>query len=126
MLPLWTQDPPFFSSSKDSSNAEFKPPGEEEKKDAEDPGIEGGNPSEEGESVDQEKDANVNSTNNINTISPTINAASIENNVVDKNIVYRCADNPNMPDLEEIGRFSDAEDDDSGADIINLDTYFQV
>ncbi|GJV02255.1 putative ribonuclease H-like domain-containing protein [Tanacetum coccineum] len=126
LLPLWTQDPPFSSSSKDSPDAGFKPSGEEEKKDAEDPGNEGGNPSEEGERVDQEKDANVNSTNNINTVSPTVNAAGIEDNVVDENIVYGCADDPNMPDLEEIGRFSDAEDDDSGADINNLDTYFQV
>ncbi|GJT49034.1 retrovirus-related pol polyprotein from transposon TNT 1-94 [Tanacetum coccineum] len=32
-----TQDPSFSSSSKDSPDAEFKPSGEEEKKDAEDP-----------------------------------------------------------------------------------------
>ncbi|GJU68461.1 putative ribonuclease H-like domain-containing protein [Tanacetum coccineum] len=41
-------------------------------------------------------------------------------------VVYGCADDPNIPDLEEISRFSDAENDDSGADINNLDTYFQV
>ncbi|GKF24136.1 putative ribonuclease H-like domain-containing protein, partial [Tanacetum coccineum] len=52
------------------------------------------------------------------------NAAGIEDNVVDENIVYGCADDPNMLDLEEIGRFSDAENDDSGADMNNLDTYF--
>ncbi|GJS98974.1 putative ribonuclease H-like domain-containing protein [Tanacetum coccineum] len=40
--------------------------------------------------------------------------------------VYGCDDDPNIPDLEEISRFSDAEYDDSGADINNLDTYFQV
>ncbi|GJU41361.1 putative ribonuclease H-like domain-containing protein [Tanacetum coccineum] len=100
--------------------------GEEEKKDVEDPGNEGGNPSEEGERINQEKDASVNITNNINTVSPTVNAASIEDNTVDENIVYGCADDPNIPDLEKIGRFSDAENDDSGADINNLDTYFQV
>ncbi|GJX63722.1 putative ribonuclease H-like domain-containing protein [Tanacetum coccineum] len=99
--------------------------GEEEKKDVEDPGNEGGNPSEEGERINQEKDASVNITNNINTVSPTVNAASIEDNTVDENIVYGCADDPNIPDLEKIGRFSDAENDDSGADINNLDTYFQ-
>ncbi|GJX22745.1 putative ribonuclease H-like domain-containing protein [Tanacetum coccineum] len=124
LLPLWTQDPSFSSSLKDSSDAGFKPIGEEEKKDAKDPGNKGGNPSEEGERVDQEKDANVNSTNNINTVSPTVNVDGIEDNVIDENIVYGCADDPNMPDLEEISRFSDAEDDDSGADINNLDTYF--
>ncbi|GJW76366.1 ribonuclease H-like domain-containing protein [Tanacetum coccineum] len=99
-------DPPFSSSLKDSPDAGFKPSGEEEKKD--------------------EQDANVNSTNNINTVSQTINAAGIKDNVVDENIVYGCDDDPNIPYLEKISRFSDAENDDSGADINNLDTYFQV
>nr|GEV20819.1 hypothetical protein [Tanacetum cinerariifolium] len=40
LLPLWTQDPLFSSSSKDSPDARFKPSGEEEKKDAKDPGNE--------------------------------------------------------------------------------------
>nr|GEY08743.1 ribonuclease H-like domain-containing protein [Tanacetum cinerariifolium] len=74
--------------------------------------------------VTQEKDANVNRTNNINTVSPTNNAVGIEDNAVDENIVYGCADDLNMHDLEEIDRFSDAENDDSGADMNNLDTYF--
>ncbi|GJW80796.1 putative ribonuclease H-like domain-containing protein [Tanacetum coccineum] len=125
-LPLWTQDPPFSSSPKDSLDAGFKPSGEEEMKDAEDPGNEGGIPSTEEPRINQKKDASVNSTNNINIVSPTVNAASIEDNVVDENIVYGCADDPNIPDLEEIGRFSDTENDDLGADINNLDTYFQV
>ncbi|GKD19607.1 putative ribonuclease H-like domain-containing protein [Tanacetum coccineum] len=126
LLPLWTQDPPFSSSPKDSPNAGFKPSGEEEKKDAEDPGNKGGNPSEEGERVDQEKDANVSSTINNNIVSPTVNAASIEDNAIDENIVYGCADDPNIPDLEEIGRFSDAEDDGAEADMTNLDTHIPV
>ncbi|GJW06855.1 putative ribonuclease H-like domain-containing protein [Tanacetum coccineum] len=126
LLPLWTQDPPFFSSPNNSLDVGFKPSGEEEKKDVEDPGNEGGNPSEEGERINQEKDASVNSTNNINTVSPTVNAASIEDNAVDENIVYGCADDPNIPDLEEIGRFSDAEDDGAEADMTNLDTHIPV
>ncbi|GJS95067.1 putative ribonuclease H-like domain-containing protein [Tanacetum coccineum] len=117
LLPLWTQDPPFSSSPKDSPDAGFKPSREEEKKDAEDPGNEGGNPSTEEPIINQEKDASVNNTNNINTINPTINAASIEDNVVDENIVYGCANDPNIPDLEEIGRFSDAKDDGAEADM---------
>nr|GEY98224.1 hypothetical protein [Tanacetum cinerariifolium] len=40
LLPLWTQDLPFSSSSKDSPGAGYKPSGEEEKKDIEDPGNE--------------------------------------------------------------------------------------
>ncbi|GJX08436.1 uncharacterized mitochondrial protein-like protein [Tanacetum coccineum] len=126
LLPLWTQDLPFSSSPKDSPNAGFKPSGEEEMKDAEDPGNEGGNPSEEGERINQEKDASINNTNNINTVSPTINTASIEDNAVDENIVYRCANDPNIHDLEEISRFSDAEDDGAEADMTNLDTHILV
>nr|GEW73265.1 hypothetical protein [Tanacetum cinerariifolium] len=52
--------------------------------------------------VNHEKDANVNNTNTINNISPTDNAAGIEDNVVDENIVY------------------------GWADMNNLDIYFQV
>ncbi|GKC62715.1 hypothetical protein Tco_1095313 [Tanacetum coccineum] len=37
LLPLWTQNSPFFYSSKDSPDAGFKPSGEEEKKDAKNP-----------------------------------------------------------------------------------------
>ncbi|GJS10129.1 retrovirus-related pol polyprotein from transposon TNT 1-94 [Tanacetum coccineum] len=40
LLPSLTQDSPFSSSSKDSPDAGFKPSGEEEKKDAKDPGNE--------------------------------------------------------------------------------------
>ncbi|GKA09146.1 putative ribonuclease H-like domain-containing protein [Tanacetum coccineum] len=112
--------------SKDSPDVGFKPLGEEEKKDAEDPRNEGGNPSEEGERVNQDKDASVNSINNINTVSPTVNAASIKDNVVDENIVYGYADDPNIPNLEEIDRFSDAEDDGAEADMTNLDTHIPI
>ncbi|GKA21118.1 putative ribonuclease H-like domain-containing protein, partial [Tanacetum coccineum] len=130
-LPLYTQDILFSSSPKNSPDVGFKPSREEENKDAKDPGNESGNPPEGKNSevpstdeprINQEKDASVNSTNNINTISPIVNAASIEDNVVDKNIVYGCANDLKIPDLEEISRFSDAEDDGAEADITNLDT----
>ncbi|GJR26146.1 putative ribonuclease H-like domain-containing protein [Tanacetum coccineum] len=83
-------------NSKDSPDAGFKPLGEEEKKDAEDPRNESGNPTEGKDSevpsteeprINQEKDDSINSTNNINTasdenstnnvnaVSSTINAA---------------------------------------------------
>nr|GEW45555.1 hypothetical protein [Tanacetum cinerariifolium] len=127
LLPLWTQDPIFFSSSKDSPGAGFKPSREEEKNDAEDPGNEDCKvPSTKEPRVNQEKDANVNSANNINIVSPIDNADGIKDNDVDENIVYECVDDLSMPNLEEIGRFSDAENDDSGVDMNNLDTYFQV
>ncbi|GKF44093.1 ribonuclease H-like domain-containing protein, partial [Tanacetum coccineum] len=92
LLRLWTQDPPFSSSSKDSTNAAFKPSGEEEKRMLKNQGMK--------------------------IVSPTVNAAGIV--VVAENIVYGCDDVPNMPELEEIGRFSDAEDDISRADMNNL------
>ncbi|GKD89112.1 putative ribonuclease H-like domain-containing protein, partial [Tanacetum coccineum] len=89
--------------SKDSPDAGFKPSGEEEKKNAKD--LENKDsevPNTEKPRVNQVQDANVNNTNNINTVSPTVNAADIENNVADENIVYGCDDDPNMPNLEEI------------------------
>ncbi|GJT50890.1 putative ribonuclease H-like domain-containing protein [Tanacetum coccineum] len=107
LLPLLTQDSPFSSSSKDSLDAGFKPSGEEEKKDAKDlENEESEVPNTEKPRVNQEKDENVNSTNNINTI----NTASIKDNAVDENIVNGCADDPNMPNLEEIVYLEDDED----------------
>nr|GEV94305.1 putative ribonuclease H-like domain-containing protein [Tanacetum cinerariifolium] len=100
--------------------------GEEEKKDAEDLGNEDSEvPCTEELRVNQEKDTNVNNTNNVNTVIPTYNAAGIEYSAVDENLVYGRADDLNIPNLEEIGRFGDAEDDDSGANMNNLDTYLQ-
>ncbi|GKA12079.1 putative ribonuclease H-like domain-containing protein [Tanacetum coccineum] len=88
--------------------------------------YQGGNPSEEDERIHQEKDGSINITNNINTVSPTVNTASIEDNAIDENIVYGCADDPNIPDLEEIGRFSNAEDDGAESDMTNLDTHIPI
>ncbi|GKA80056.1 ribonuclease H-like domain-containing protein [Tanacetum coccineum] len=103
LLPLSIQDPPFSSSSKDSPDAGFKPSGEEEKKDVEDLGNEDSEvPSIEEPRVNQEKDASVNSTNTINTVSPTVNTVVIDDNAIDENIVYVCEDDPNMPEMEEI------------------------
>ncbi|GJS17846.1 putative ribonuclease H-like domain-containing protein [Tanacetum coccineum] len=135
LLPLWTQDPPFSSTLKDYPNAGFKPSGEEENKDVEDPGNESRNPPEGKDSevpsieelrINQEKNASVNSTNNNNNVSPTGNATSIKDNDVDENIVYGCANDQNIPNLEEIGRFSDDKDDGVEADMTNLDTHIPV
>nr|GEU68976.1 hypothetical protein [Tanacetum cinerariifolium] len=63
--------------------------GEEEKKDAEDLGNEDSKvPSIEEPIVNQEKDANVNNTNNFTAVSLIDNAAGIEDYAVDENIVY--------------------------------------
>nr|GEX65948.1 hypothetical protein [Tanacetum cinerariifolium] len=129
LLLLWTQDLLFSSNSKDSPSDRFKPSGEEEKKDAEDLMNKDNEVlSTKEPRVNQEKDANVNSTNNINTVSPTSNAAGIEDNAVNENIVYRCVDDPNMPELKDISIFEDFNKDvfDAEADLNNLESTFQV
>ncbi|GKC40973.1 putative ribonuclease H-like domain-containing protein, partial [Tanacetum coccineum] len=113
LLPLWPFDPLFSQSSKSSLYAGFKPSGEEQEKDAN----------------DNEKDSNANNTNNINTVSSTVNAASIEDNVVDENIVIECADDPNMPNLEDTSIFGGAYDDEdfvTGGDMNNLKSFMPV
>ncbi|GJS42435.1 retrovirus-related pol polyprotein from transposon TNT 1-94 [Tanacetum coccineum] len=127
LLPFLTQDPPFSSSLKNSPNAGFKPSGEEEKKDAEhlenkDSEV----PNTEEPRVNQEQDESVNSTNNINTVSSTVNTASIKDNAVDENTVYGCADDHNMPNLEEIVYLEDDEGVGAEADMSNLDTYMPM
>ncbi|GKE75041.1 ribonuclease H-like domain-containing protein, partial [Tanacetum coccineum] len=137
LLPLWTQDPSFSSSPNSSSEAGFKPSGEKELKDTEDLGNENeasGKDSEvpsteeprEDQRVNQEKDPNANITNNINTISLTVNAASIEDNSIDENIVYVCDDDPNMPELEDIVYSNDDEEVGVEANMTNLDTHVLV
>nr|GEV61687.1 hypothetical protein [Tanacetum cinerariifolium] len=122
-----TQDPLVFSSSKDSLGDGFKPSREEEKKDAEDPGKEDFEVlSTKEPRVNQEKDLNVNSTNNINTVSPTANAADIKDNDVDENIVYGCADDPDMPNLEEIVYSNKDKDVSAEDDMTNLDINIPV
>nr|GEW29832.1 hypothetical protein [Tanacetum cinerariifolium] len=67
--------------------------GEEEKKDAEDPENEDNEVlSIEEPRINQEKDANINSSNNINTVSLTANATGIKDNAVHKSMdeVYVC------------------------------------
>nr|GEZ76008.1 hypothetical protein [Tanacetum cinerariifolium] len=126
LLPLWTQDLLFFFSSTDSPGDGFKPSGKEEKKDAEDPGNEDNKVlSTEEPRVNQKKDVNVNSTNNINIVSPT-NAASTKDNDVDENIMYGCANDSNMPNLEEIVYSDDDEDVGAEADMNNLNTNIPV
>nr|GFA02776.1 ribonuclease H-like domain-containing protein [Tanacetum cinerariifolium] len=76
--------------------------------------------------LSQEKDSNVNITNNISTVSPTTNAAGINDNVDDKDIVYGCDDDLNMPNLEEIVYSDEDEDVGAKADMTNLDTNILV
>ncbi|GJV64205.1 putative ribonuclease H-like domain-containing protein [Tanacetum coccineum] len=126
LLPLLTSDPSLSKSSKDSPDAGFKPSGEE-KMDSEHPENEDSEvPNTEEPRFNQEKDANVNNTNNINAVCPTVNAADIENNDVDENIVYGCIDDLNMPNLEEIVYSDDDEEVGAEADMNNLATTVPV
>ncbi|GJS83086.1 putative ribonuclease H-like domain-containing protein [Tanacetum coccineum] len=97
LLPLWTADLPFSQSLKSSHDARFKPSGDDEKKVTEEPGKEGGDPSKEDERDYQEKDASVNSTNNVNAA-----------NTNEVNVVY---------DDEDVG---------AEADMNNLDAFMPV
>ncbi|GKB74232.1 retrovirus-related pol polyprotein from transposon TNT 1-94, partial [Tanacetum coccineum] len=56
----------------------------------------------------------------------TVITASIEDNVVDENTFYGCADDPNMPNLEEIVYLKDDEGVGAEADMNNLDTFMLV
>nr|GFC34395.1 ribonuclease H-like domain-containing protein [Tanacetum cinerariifolium] len=79
-------------------------------------------PSKECECNDQEKEDNVNNTNNINTISLTVNVA-------DTNEDNELSFDTNIPSLEDVSIFNfliDDEDDGIMADINNLDTIIQV
>ncbi|GJY04661.1 ribonuclease H-like domain-containing protein, partial [Tanacetum coccineum] len=121
LLPLWTDDLPFSQNSKSSPDDGFKPSGDDEKKVTEEPGKEGGDPSTEGKSNDQEKEDNVNNTN-------TVNAASTNKvNVVGAKTSIELPDDPYMPELEDIVYLDDDEDVGIEANMSsNLDTTIQV
>ncbi|GJY45756.1 putative ribonuclease H-like domain-containing protein [Tanacetum coccineum] len=131
----------------DSPDAGFKPSGEEEKKDAEDPGNESRNPTKGKDSevpsteeprINQEKVDNINSTNNINSasdgnstnnvnaISSIVNTARIKVNVVDPKTSIELPNDPNMPELEDIVYSDDDEDVGTEADMNNLDAFIPV
>ncbi|GJR75349.1 retrovirus-related pol polyprotein from transposon TNT 1-94 [Tanacetum coccineum] len=98
LLPLWTAHPPFSQTPKSSDDDGFKPSSNVEKKVNEDP-------RKESECNDQEKEDNVNNTNNVNIVSSTINAAGTnEDNA--KLLV-----DPNMPTLEDYSIFDLSSDD---------------
>nr|GFB87348.1 hypothetical protein [Tanacetum cinerariifolium] len=79
-------------------------------------------PSKGNECNDQEKEDNVNVTNNVNTVSSTVNAVGTNK---DNELPF----NPNMPALKDVGTFdfsNEDEDDNIVADMNNMDTTFQV
>ncbi|GJU08439.1 retrovirus-related pol polyprotein from transposon TNT 1-94 [Tanacetum coccineum] len=89
----------------------------------------------EGNNQDQEKHDYVNSTNNVNIISSTINTAStneddvvVQDDVVEGITSLEHPDDPNMPPLEDddVFNYSDAEDVGGMADMNNIDTTYPV
>ncbi|GKF56671.1 hypothetical protein Tco_0167011 [Tanacetum coccineum] len=94
----------------------FKPLSDVENKVNEDP-------RKESECNDQEKEDNVNSTNNVNTVSSIVNAAGTSKDNAELPV------DPNMPALEDYSIFDlliDDQDDGVEADMNNLDTTIQV
>ncbi|GJV18985.1 putative ribonuclease H-like domain-containing protein [Tanacetum coccineum] len=94
-----------------------------------------------GTKASDEKDDNVNNTNNVNTardgnntynvniVSSTVNVASVEVNDVDGKTSIELPFDPNMHALEDYSIFDFSrgdEDDDAEADMNNLDTTIQV
>ncbi|GKD66372.1 retrovirus-related pol polyprotein from transposon TNT 1-94 [Tanacetum coccineum] len=77
----------------------------------------GGDPSKEDEIDDQEKDASVKSTNNVNA------ASTNEINAVGRKANIKLLDEPNMSALEDIVYSEDDEDVGAEADMNNLDAF---
>ncbi|GKA51698.1 putative ribonuclease H-like domain-containing protein [Tanacetum coccineum] len=135
LLPLWPADLLFSQCSKSSPDDRFKPSGYNEKKVTKELGKKGGDPSKKDDRDDQEKDDNINSTNNVNTasdrnstnnvntVSLTVNAVGIEVNVVGIKTSIELPDDPNMPALEDIVYSDDDEYVGVEADMNNLDAF---
>ncbi|GKA89150.1 putative ribonuclease H-like domain-containing protein, partial [Tanacetum coccineum] len=127
LLPLWTADSTYTQDPKSSQDDRFKPSGDDEKKVDEDP-------RKDSECDDQEKKDNVNSTNNVNTVSSIMpNSTNIVNdvstnevNVVGTKTSIELPDDPNMPELEDIVYLDDDGDVGAEADMNNLDGFMSV
>ncbi|GKE98673.1 hypothetical protein Tco_0022024, partial [Tanacetum coccineum] len=110
---------------KSSHDAKFKPSRDDEKKVTKEPGKDGGVPSKEDKKDDQVKEADVNNTNSVYTVSSTINnvGSSFVNAGGSKFVnAADLPDDPNMPPLEDI-IYSDVG---SKADMKNLDALMPV
>ncbi|GKG10185.1 hypothetical protein Tco_0338931 [Tanacetum coccineum] len=117
---MWPVDRLLSQSSKSSPDAGFKPSRDNEKNVTKEPGTEGGDSSKDSECSDQEKEDNVNSTNNVNA------ASTNEVNAVGAKTSIKLPDDPNMPELEDIVYSDDYEDVGAETDINNLDTFMPV
>ncbi|GJS25306.1 hypothetical protein Tco_0453938 [Tanacetum coccineum] len=91
-LPIWPTNPPFSQNPKSSQDDGSKPLSDDEKMVDEDL-------RKDSESIDQEKDDNVNITNNVNV------TCTNKVNVVGGKTSIELPDDPNMPALEDISIF---------------------
>ncbi|GJS60833.1 hypothetical protein Tco_0655617 [Tanacetum coccineum] len=112
LLPLWTADPPLSQISKSYHDAGFKPSSDDGKKVDED--------SRNSKGIDQEKEDNVNSTNNVNA------ANTNKFDVVCGKTSIELPDDLNMHPLEDIVYSDDDEDVGAKADMNNLDAFMPV
>ncbi|GKB94618.1 putative ribonuclease H-like domain-containing protein [Tanacetum coccineum] len=106
LLPLWTADPPYSQDPKSSHDDGSKSSSDDGKKVGEDL-------RKDSECKDQEKEDNVNNTNNVTTVGTN------EVNVVGGKISIKLPFDPNMPALEDYSIFDfsrDDEDDDHPLD----------
>nr|GFB60586.1 retrovirus-related Pol polyprotein from transposon TNT 1-94 [Tanacetum cinerariifolium] len=105
LLPLWTADSPFSTTSKSSQDNEFQPLNDGGKRVDEDL-------SKENKCNAQGEEDSTNSTNIVNIVTSNINAASSSRvNVVGTNISIDLPPYLNMPLLEDISIFKDSHDD---------------
>ncbi|GJQ90525.1 putative ribonuclease H-like domain-containing protein [Tanacetum coccineum] len=114
---------PVVAGNQSNGNAGTKASddtGDDKKKVTEEPGKEGGDPIKQGKRDDQEKDVNVNNTNNVNA------ASTNEVNVVGRKTSIELLDDPNMPELEDIVYSNDDEDVGAEADMNNLDAFMPI
>ncbi|GJV69786.1 putative ribonuclease H-like domain-containing protein [Tanacetum coccineum] len=116
LLPLLTSDPSLSKSLKDSPDAGFKPSGEEEKMDTEDPGN---------ENAASGKDSEVPSTEEPRE-DQRVNQELDAINVVDPKTSIKLPYDPNIPELEDIVYSDNDEDVGAEADINNLDAFMPV
>nr|GEZ42052.1 ribonuclease H-like domain-containing protein [Tanacetum cinerariifolium] len=124
LLPLWTTNSPFSTTSKSSQDNEFQPSNDGAKKVDKDL-------RKENKCNDQGEEDSTNSTNRVNIVTSNTNVASSSRvNVVGTNISIDLSPDPNMPSLEDIGIFEDSHDDEDvfgeEANFHNLDFTFQV
>ncbi|GKC15357.1 putative ribonuclease H-like domain-containing protein, partial [Tanacetum coccineum] len=125
LLPLWTVDSPISTDPKSPQEKDV-PLFNDGKANDSDASEDSGK---EDEVHDQEKEANVSSTNNTYIVSTPVNAASSKFINVDGSTWINAdeyPDDPNMPNLEDVSNSDDYEKVGAEADMHNLDTNVPI